>query len=492
MGGFWLTARGIVYPLLPDSTAYLEMSRSFLHHGRFEVVPWALTQPTVVTAPTALWPPLFPLAIALLSKIGVADIVAAPLINRACFALLPALLLWALSGTASPRRLIAAGALALTSPGVMAAQYFGLSEGLGALLLVSAVGFALRTERPTMLLLSGLCGGASYVTRNPALAVCAAIPLWLLLDSPRRADAPRRIVLWAVGAAVAIAPLWLYNIRVFGKVQPYAAEASTTGVLQNIRMLAASTAGEVIGARGADRWLTPPVPSVVAAVVLLIIVVGIWRSRRSDAPSGRAVRLLLLVVVAMSGLLIVAASRYQFQGLNEHRFVVLYLWALFAALAIALPEGNSGEGRHRLMLVVLVLLFSARGYDSWRRIGHRTDGGDGAIALAGDQALRAYLEQVRQPAPFVASNGSWILRAEVGSPIRQLLYCPDYADQLTQLNALAAAGRTVEVIITTQVSGQFCEADWARALQDSGFTIARTTPRSVVYRKAPPAPSAGS
>ena len=201
VGGFWWQARGALYPVLPDTTTYLEMSRSFLRHGRFEVVPYALTTPAVTSAPTALWPPLYPIAIAALSVTGVRDLVAAPLINRVCFALLPVLLLWALAGAAHPRRIIAAAALALTAPGVLGVQFFGLSEGLTVVWLVLAVGCALRTERSAMLLLSGLCSGAAYVTRNPALAVSAAIPLWLVFDAPSRADVPRRLLSGRTGGS---------------------------------------------------------------------------------------------------------------------------------------------------------------------------------------------------------------------------------------------------------------------------------------------------
>ena len=290
VGGFWWQARGALYPVLPDTTTYLEMSRSFLRHGRFEVVPYALTTPAVTSAPTALWPPLYPIAIAALSVTGVRDLVAAPLINRVCFALLPVLLLWALAGAAHPRRIIAAAALALTAPGVLGVQFFGLSEGLTVVWLVLALGCALRTERSAMLLLSGLCSGAAYVTRNPALAVSAAIPLWLVFDAPSRADVPRRLLSWGLGAIVAVAPLLAYNRRLFGAIQPYAAAPSTTGLLENLRLLTVSVSSELIGARGADRWITGTLPSALALVALLGGAFALWRAVPRGSAGGRSVR----------------------------------------------------------------------------------------------------------------------------------------------------------------------------------------------------------
>jgi hypothetical protein len=218
--------------------------------------------------------------------------------------------------------------------------------------------------------------------------------------------------------------------------------------------------------------------------VLLVVALWAWRARPARELGGRAARLLVIVAAAMASLLVAAASRYQFQGLNEHRFVVPFLWTIFAAGAIAFPARAAGDSRRLLAGVVLVLLIGARGYDSWQRVRHRTDHVDGAIAVAGDTALRGHVLAGATPPPFVVSNAAWVLRAEVGSATRQLLFCPDYAGQLTRLNAIAAE-RLVEVIITSRVNGDLCETQWAESLKSAGFTAAFTSPQSVVYRKDP-------
>jgi len=478
--GFWWMAHRTIYPILPDSTAYLEMARSVQHTGRFEVVPYALTESSAITQPTALWPPLFPVIIAAVSRLGIADVTAAPLINRVCFALLPALLVWALAGYASARRVCVAGMLALTAPGVLATQYFGLSEGLAALCLIVSVGCALRTDRRAMLVLSGVCGGAAYVTRNPALAICAAIPCWLVLESMR--EAPARVLAWGIGALLVIAPLWGYNLAVFGRVQPYAAAASTTGIMPNIHALTVSIAGEILGARGVDRRITDSGISRVIAVVLLGAALWTWRASRSRAHDGRAVRLLLLVAAAMCALLVAAATRYQFQGLHEHRFVVPFLWTLFGVGAITFPSAPSAV--RRLAIGSVVLLAGARGYDSWQRAAQQAQTRDGAFAVAHDGALQRYLVGQHEPQLFVASNAAWVLRAETGTATRQLLFCPEYADQITQLTTLVVSGRPVQVIITSGVTSDHCETAWILALQQRGFVRVFTSPQSVVYRKA--------
>ena len=479
--GFWWMAHRTLYPLLPDSTAYLEMARSFLRVGRFEVVPYALTESGATSTPTILWPPLFPLTIAALSHVGIADVLAAPLINRCCFAVVPAALLWALAGHLPPRRGLMAGLLALTAPGMLATQYFGLSEGLATLLLVVSVGSALRAERMAMLVVSGVCAGAAYVTRNPALAICVAIPAWLLLERER--GTPARLLAWSAGALLAIAPLWWYNVSVFGSVQPYAATASTTGIVRNVQALTVSMAGELVGARGVDQWLAFPVLSLLTCVGFAAGAVWGWRASVRRAHDGRAVRLLLLVAAGMSALLVVAASRYEFQGLGDHRFVVPYLWTLFAAGAVLMPEIAS---RHLpLVLGSVVLLVGARGYDSWQRSRHMTDHGDGAMAVAADTSLHRYLVDQVEPRVLVASNAAWVLRAETGTATRQLLFCPDFDAQLSQLTALVASGRPVAVVMTAPVTGARCEDAWMQALRQRGFVPVFVSPQSVVYRQDP-------
>jgi hypothetical protein len=264
--------------------------------------------------------------------------------------------------------------------------------------------------------------------------------------------------------------------------------------VQNIHALTVSITGEILGARGVDRRITGLGISSVITVVLLGAALWTWRASRSRAHDGRAVRLLLLVAAAMCALLVAAASRYQFQGLHEHRFVVPFLWTLFAVGAIIFPSAPSAV--RRLAIGSVVLLAGARGYDSWQRAAQQAQTRDGALAgalagvLAGalavahDGALQRYLVGQHEPQLFVASNAAWVLRAETGTATRQLLFCPEYADQITQLTTLVVSGRPVEVIITSGVTGDHCETAWILALQQRGFVRVFTSPQSVVYRKA--------
>ena len=70
------------------------------------------------------------------------------------------------------------------------------------------------------------------------------------LKDPQQAQ-----VAWSAGALLAIAPRWWYNVSVFGSVQPYAATASTTGIVRNVQALTVSMAGELRDLTGISRGL---------------------------------------------------------------------------------------------------------------------------------------------------------------------------------------------------------------------------------------------
>lgn len=478
--------RETVYPLLPDTAAYLEMARSYTAEGRFEVVPYGLEHPEVAREQTRLWPAGYPVAIAMLSWSGIRDVDAALWVNRGSFVLIPLLILLAFHRLLTPVRALTAAMLALTAPSAMVVLPFAASEGLCVACIVAAIGFALREERWMLLVCSGICAGLAYTIRNPAIGIAVAIPLWITWEHRHRpGEAVRRLVLWGTGALLAVMPMVVHNLRQFGALQPYATPPSTSSLLQNLQLLVGAMSGDLVGWLAVDRVMRSLPGVVLALAVAIVLLVWCWRARAGDARS-RAVRLLVLTVGVMAAVLVTAATRFSMPALSDHRFVALMMWAVWVGAALCVPSDRRATGG---VVLIVALLFVARGYDVLRREARRPRALMGALAVARDTALFDWLRSgARAPREFVASNAAWVLRAEARTSTRQLVRCADDAGQIGTLRAIADGGRPVTVILTPTLTGIPCESGWGAALTKAGFRPAHRTVYSTIFRReAPPA-----
>jgi len=153
-------------------------------------------------------PPLYPLLMSGLVRLGLDAVFAGRLISLVLGALIPLPLYW-MAREASGRRdagLLAA-ALAAGHPLLITYSSRAWSEILFTFLVWCGLCFTwatLRHRRPVAAVLAGLCCGAGYLTRHEGLIylgifIAMVVGLWLC-ERRRRGNSPRQVSLLALGA----------------------------------------------------------------------------------------------------------------------------------------------------------------------------------------------------------------------------------------------------------------------------------------------------
>ena len=187
--------------------------------------------------PSLLTPPLYPLVLAGVSRLGIEPVAAARLVNIAAFGLMTLLVgLW-LRRRVKYRVIAVAGALTVmaASPLVNAASYLWTETLFVLLILLSLLqleAFRQRPERKLPLAAAAVCAGLAAVTRYMGIAAIVTGAL-LILAIPKLPARVRLAYAAAYGAAASV-PLAAYmarNYAVSGSwiVSPNRDVAYTTG-----------------------------------------------------------------------------------------------------------------------------------------------------------------------------------------------------------------------------------------------------------------------
>lgn len=164
----------------PDSMAYTGAASSLVREGRLRVptAPWDRSDST---SSLSLWPPGFPMAIALPVLAGVSPVQSARWINVAAAALSAAVILLLVADAVGPPAGVAAVLIVFATQAVFDAHLSVLSEPLfiASMLLVLAVMIHARDR----LLLLGSLSALAVMIRYAGGCAPLAVVLWTLLDS---------------------------------------------------------------------------------------------------------------------------------------------------------------------------------------------------------------------------------------------------------------------------------------------------------------------
>ena len=151
---------------------------------------------------------------------------------------------------------------------------------------------------------------------------------------------------WLSGNAVFIVGLFIYNLLIFGKLQPYSMLPSTVGLGENIHdyifaqlntILAFSKLEVLIDDTGYGILLLIPV-----VVFLLYQVVTTWRQWQKIEQKTFFISVCYTVLGAT--LTILARTKYQWGVHIEPRYAIPYSCFIFVALAIIFKHGLSKIG----------------------------------------------------------------------------------------------------------------------------------------------------
>jgi 4-amino-4-deoxy-L-arabinose transferase-like glycosyltransferase len=232
----WLAQRKGSLCVFPDTTIYWLLAGTIRDGAPYEVLEWG-------DAPHfALRTPGYPLFLAL-GRLLFGDRTLAVRLVQAGLGTLGVWLVSRLTARVAPDRAgrcgwstpLVAAALAAFDPYVVATSALILSEAVFVpLMLASLWGLAAlwpgadeasppRRAR-SQALLTGVASGAAVLVRPSwALAVPALLVAWVVASGRgRRAAAARGAALVVLGAALAMAPWWARNARVFGRFVPTA------------------------------------------------------------------------------------------------------------------------------------------------------------------------------------------------------------------------------------------------------------------------------
>ncbi|MCX7098258.1 MAG: glycosyltransferase family 39 protein [Methylococcales bacterium] len=360
-----------VFPYTPDSACYLEQARSLLARGVFESGYYGTNDPTASYVPDPLFPPGYPVLIALFSLL-----VPAPLELVALFLSLVALVLVPSSVVFSFRRLLGdytvliIGLLLVSTPAIIRWGNVASTDVISMALVIFCMGLVLRAgERLRAWCVIGLLLGFAYLLRNANLAFVASIGgllLWsIIFDAENRRQKLIAAGVWGLSFLVVVIPWMIRNFLVFGKIQPYSMPPSTVGFIENTHAF--------IEAQLNILWLLADTDTFLARHWLgLVIVAGVlgllvWRGVKTwkswPKPDQSALVITVLYCAMGAAIVIAARSKYQWGELISERHAFPYLFSLLVALALilknAVPSIDKAKWGLALAGILLVLRVSA-------------------------------------------------------------------------------------------------------------------------------------
>lgn len=399
----------LVYPFSPDSSVYIEVVRNFLAGHGLVLTP-APGQYDLEYEPLRLFPPGYPLLIALVAAFGLSPADVALWLSRLGWALLPWAAFFCLRPAMAAKWAMVIAVMAALSPGLLGNGYKALSDAPFLVMILVSFGLLLRSVNEHWsagpILLAGLVTGLAYTVRNAGLAVIIAVTATFLLAVilkllPLR-EAFLRLMVWTTGVALVVIPQWIWSFIAFGKLQAYTMPPSEIGLLENARtffqMLLVDLSGSsTLGLLAWDAKLFILAGLGFSAVAYFGLRAG-WREWGTAEKF--SIMLFVLYLTTGGAMVIVARSIYQWGEVINLRHVMQYSW-LVMAICVMLTANRAERLDHKMVAIVVIvvgLLFVGRvnyWVGEWRR-----------EALI-QQALRseAYPERAMAKLPDV----SWVM-----------------------------------------------------------------------------------
>lgn len=444
-----------------DSSRFVEAARNFLNGKGLLVSAHAARLPTP-TEPLSLWPPGYPIMIALGSKILGADpLWIAPRISWACWILMPVAILFALRPVLRNSTIHAISAMAMLAPGTVYTAHRALSDLPFLLLTTLSLALLFRGTLTRLdwrlIVLSGLVGGAAYTTRNVGLAlfgtIVASAVIFGVFRPGRAGDILKVVSWWFAGAVAVLIPLELRNLLTFDDLQPYSMAPSTVGLAANVRYYLIALFDAFAGQPGIGHGIFWDNKVLIAAIAA--VSAGLFLSRKFLARrwtelslSGRQVFIILLCnIILGSAIVILARTRYQWGELINPRYLQQYDWMMFALIALLIePLLRKSKAVLAIASAILIALLGLRaGFaikitDESRNI-HRVAVSDFDISRLSarppidDNAVMQVLvsrdgDLMRAikdlpPDTLLLSNRHEVLRNETGRPVTKLVISED-------------------------------------------------------------------
>jgi hypothetical protein len=419
-----------LFPYTPDSASYIEQARNLVRSGAAVETPYGLAPGNSDRVMTGLFPIGFPVIIASVSAWGfdAKDVIV--WVSRLAAILLPWLLFFCFRNALGFRYALALAALTLSTPGVILYSPLGLTDVFGLAIAVSAISLALNARSALGFLFSGMLAGLAYAVKNVYLALLVAIGFYVIYlwfeSAPdnRRAVAKKGANL-IFGMAAFIIPLWIRNALAFGTINPYHMLSSTIGFVVNLRTYLAVLIKDLTAYDAVATYTAWSIPGLVALTICTAGFIG-WFIRyfwnNLESASKKAVILSGAYILAGSGLVIAARTRYQWGEEINIRHAFQYTPFLLAILLAPSQGKMKNRGTRWLPKYTLgLILILAIGHVNFilnSTVFQKPNEYEKAL-LSAYHTGKGYLCN-RDDKMFLASNWAYVFRINGDARVRQI------------------------------------------------------------------------
>lgn len=444
------------FPYKVDSASYIEQARSFLAHGVFETTPFATGEPDVISVPDKLFPPGFPLLIALSSVIFQLPVeVIAPFLSLAALLLLPTVILFTFQRIIGLWSALCIGVLVVLTPVAVKYGYIAYSDTISLLLVIYCVNRVLKADNNIWSwFYLGLLTGFSYLLRNANLALLITLFLFiiweLIVEPENRKQKIKSALFWLLGNTLIIVPWLIRNTLVFGKFQPYSMEQSTVGLRENIQDYSKAQLDTLLTFSELDNTIAGSVPGIILLFISMLILVHQLVSTWAHWKKIEQKTFLISVVYVAIGAAMTIAARTKYQwGIHiDARYALPYSCFIFVAVLIIFRNSALKIMSTYLLPIFALSLLLVRFYELPKLYQtdqyHQTVRGAAYKIVHNPDAICTNLN-----GRFAVSNYAFVYRILCAAPVRHVFPTFEHNKFLDEsLNSWAELGAKKGIVVS--------------------------------------------
>lgn len=352
------------FPYSSDSATYLEQAREFMESGALLNTPWSLMTGPVDKEVGGVFPPGYPLVIAVVAELlGIATEWAMVLPNFLAVFVMPTLVFWIGRRPLGNLSALAVTLLVATAPVMTGGGLVALTDLFSLALVLASLALVINGTRPATFACAGVLAASAYGVRNAHLAYVLCLTVLLAFPVPRGKERLDRGIFWGWlgGILVVVMPLALRNLHAFGALNPYTMPESTVPFSENARAMIFWIVAEGVGHQRVANWIagTPLSAFLFSLFVALGIVFVQMRRNFVIKRENQEAWLLLLFAVCMSGeaaISVVARTQWQWGEYLGPRHALPVLPMMFLMIGCLARDAKMPIVRKGLALAFSALL----------------------------------------------------------------------------------------------------------------------------------------